>query len=433
PIQNRFFFRALYSDDQLRQRVAFALHEILVVSGRDENQPSWMTPYLQILDTQAFGNFRQLLYDITVNPAMGNYLNMDQSSKTNPNENYAREILQLFSVGVDLLNSDGTPVLDGFGARVPTYDQAVVSGFSKVFTGWRFAAQPVPGVINYITPMVLNNSLHDNTSKQLLGTVLAARAAVDGEADLNAAIDNIFNHQNVGPYIGSQLIHHLVTSNPSPAYVGRVAAIFNDNGSGVRGDLGAVVRAILLDTEARGGAPAPNQDGHLREPVLFVAALLRAFNARAASGSGPSDGYLSTQISPMDQDLYRPPTVFSYFPADYDLPGSNLLGPEFGILSTGTTLRRANFVNTMAFSTIPISTNAPSGTSIDLATLKIISSDPNNLVEQLNRVLLHGAMSQQMKASVVQAVSAVAVSNTTLRAQTALYLVATSSQYQVEH
>ena len=156
-------------------------------------------------------------------------------------------------------------------------------------------------------------------------------------------------------------------------------------------------------------------------------------NARADSGSGPSDGYLNPQISPMDQDLYRPPTVFSYFPSDYDIPGSPLQGPEFGIFSTGTTLRRANFINTMVFSNIPISTNAPSGTSIDLSTLKIISADANGLVEQLNRVLLHGAMSAQMRASIVQAVNAVAPSNTTLRAQTALYLVATSSQYQVEH
>lgn len=437
PVQNRFFVNALYGPDQLRQRVAFALHKLFVVSGRDVTQPSQMTPYLQLLDSHAFGNFRQLLYDITLNPAMGTYLNMNTSTRTNPNENYAREILQLFSIGTEMLNLDGTVQVDGAGVPIPSYDQSIVTGFSKVFTGWTYAPQQIPGVTNYATPMPLTTANHDYGSKKLLsGVTLAAITPpvtqVTGMKDLNDALDNIFNHPNVGPLIATQLIHQLVSSNPSPAYVARVATVFNNNGSSVRGDLAAVVRTILLDPDARNLSPYPF-DGHLREPVLFVTGLLRTFNVRAANGTGTSDGYLAPQTLPMDQDLFRPPSVFSYFSADYDLPGSpGFIGPEFGILSTSTSLRRANFVNTMAFSTIPVSSNAPNGTSIDLSTLRTISADPNGLVEQLNRVLLHGAISTQTRSSIVNAVSAVANTNPTLRAQTALYLVATSSQYQVQ-
>jgi uncharacterized protein (DUF1800 family) len=445
PLQRRFFVNALYGPDQLRQRTAFALHKILVVSGRDIFVTSWMTPYLRIFDQNAFGNFRQLLYDITLNPAMGNYLDMASSRRTNPNENYAREILQLFSIGLDELNPDGTPKLDAQGNRIPTYDQTTITNFARVFTGWTIPVASA-GTQDYINPMIVSNeNNHDTGQKVLLrGQVLPPNQS--SAQDLNAAIDNIFNHPNVGPFISKQLIQNLVTSNPSPAYVERVAAVFNNNGAGVRGDLRAVVTAILLDPEARGDVKTDPNYGHLREPVLFITNILRAFNARSADGTTTSDGYLAPRSTEMDQDLFRPPTVFSYFPADNGVPGSNLSGPEFGILSTATSLKRANFVNQIVFNGIPRTTDlaqtSPQGTALDLTALQALAADPQQLVDALNtRIspsvvpLMHGTMTTAMRSSIISAVQSIPTTDPQYqlkRARTAVYLVATSSQYQVE-
>lgn len=432
--QNRFFTNALYGPDQLRGRVAFALHQILVISGVEITQPSWMVPYLQILDRNAFGNYRQLLYEITLNPGMGTYLDMTGNTKTNPNENYAREILQLFSIGTVKLNPDGTPQLDGEGQPVPTYDQTTVDNFARVFTGWNRAAAPATGVPNYINPMIANQGQHDTGAKTLLRSQVLP-AGQTAAKDLNDALDNIFNDPNVGPFIGKQLIQHLVTSNPSPGYVARVATVFNDNGGGARGDMSAVVRAILLDEEARGDIKTEPNYGHLRHPALFITNILRAFNAQSANRSTTSDGYLNPDSQSMGMDVFRPPSVFSYFSPGTIVPGTNgVRGPEFGILSTSTTLRRANFVNKMIFTTIPIpvSANAPQGTSIDLSPVQALAGNPAQLVDMLNNLLMHGTMSPEMRSSIVEAVSAVPNSNPLKRARTAVYLIATSSQYQVE-
>ena len=432
PLQNRFFVNALYGEDQLRQRVAFALHQIVVVSGVEVTQPSWMAPYLQTLDRNAFGNYRQLLYEISINPAMGNYLDINNNSRTRPNENYAREILQLFSIGTVRLNIDGTIQLDENGVPIPAYTQETVNNFARVFTGWRFAPAPATGVPNYIDPMVVNEGAHDIDPKTLLnGVTLAARQPT--ARDLNDAIDNIFSDPNVGPFISKQLIQHLVTSNPTPAYVARVSAVFNGSSGAARGDLKAVVRAILLDPEARGDVKSDSNYGRLRHPAQFVANVLRAFGARSADGSGPSDGYLNPQVSPMGMDVFRPPSVFSYFAPTTVVPGTaGVRGPEFGIFSTSTALRRINFVNTMVFSRIPVGTNAPAGTSIDLTPLLAQAGNPTDLVETLNTRLLHGAMSSDMKNSIAGAVAKVVATNPTKRVRTAVYLVLTSSQYQVE-
>jgi uncharacterized protein (DUF1800 family) len=430
PVQNRFFVNALSGPDQLRQRVAFALHQILVVSGVDITQPSWMTPYLQTLDRDAFGNYRQLLRDVTLNAAMGNYLDVNNNTRTRPNENYAREVLQLFSIGTVRLNVDGTPQIDGIGQPIPTYDQTIVNGFARVFTGWRFAAGAA-GVPNYIDPMVANASQHDTASKALLnGTVLPAGQTT--VKDLDDAIDNIFHDSNVGPFISKQLIQHLVTSNPTPAYVARVAAVFNGS-SGARGELRAVVKAILLDPEARGDLKTEPNYGRLRHPAQFILNILRAFHARSADLSTESDGYLNPQSVSMGMDVFRPPSVFSYFSPGTAVPGiSGVRGPEFGLFTTSTSLRRDNFVNTMAFSRISVSTNAPNGTALDLSPIQALARNPAELVDALNTLLMHGTMSSDMRESVIGAVSAVAASNPLKRARTAVYLVASSSQYQVE-
>lgn len=446
PLQRWFYTDALYGDAQLRRRVAWALSQILVVSGADITHPSRMLPYIKKLDEHAFGNYRNLLEDITLNPAMGDYLDMIRSTRTNPNENFAREILQLFTVGLYQLNQDGTLILDGSNNPIPTYDQTTVNNFTEVFTGWILnPVSPVPSTRNYLDPLVLVQGNHDVTSKTLLQYPGAPFATVpagqNGAVDLDNALDNIFYHPNVGPFVSKQLIQHLVTSDPTPAYVSRVAAVFNNNGQGDRGDLKAVVRAILIDPEARGDVKNDPNYGHLREPVLLVTNILRQFNARAANGAvgSTSDGFINPQTVVMSQDVFRPPTVFNYYSPDYVVPGTTVLGPEFGIMTTSTSLRRINFANTIVFNTIPTtlpgSTNAPTGTSIDLSAMQALAAADTSgaqLIEALNKKMLHGTMSAEMRNIVTTGVLAVPSSNTLLRARQAIYLVATSSQYQVQ-
>lgn len=454
--QRWFFTDALYGQGQLRRRVSWALHKMMVISGAsgETQQANWMMGYIKLLDKNAFGNFRTLLTDMTLNPGMGNYLDMIRSTRNNPNENYAREILQLFSIGLYNLNPDGTiiciehnPCQSGDTAS-PTYDQNVVNGFTKVFTGWTNcnAGPPtcpsgISGAPNFIDPMVLVQGNHDITSKQLLnGVTLPSGTGAGGLAEMNLALDNIFNHPNVGPFVSKALIQNLVTSDPTPAYVARVSAVFNNNGFGVRGDLGAVVRAILMDPEARGDLKTDPKYGHLREPVLLTTNILRNFNVRAASRvpGSQSDGYINLQTTALSQNVWNPTTVFSYFPPDYTVAASNpvVLGPEFNIMTTTTSLRRANLVNTLAFGSLPISgTAGPNGTAIDITDLQNLSSLDSTgalLVDTLNQRMMHGAMSSQMRTSILTAVTTVASSNPMLRAQTALYLIASSSQFQVE-
>lgn len=456
PVQVRFFKNAMTGQDQLRQRVSFALHQIFVVSGRDLNRAAWMTEYLQILDRNAFGNFRTLMQEITLSPSMGDYLDMMRSTRTNQNENFSREILQLFSIGVDELNLDGTPKLDAEGRRIPTYTQDSVNNFTRVFTGWNVAAAIAPGITNYRDPMIpRGGTTHDTGAKTLLkGAVVPACTltnAACAQQDLNAALDNIFNHPNVGPFIGKQLIQHLVTSNPTPAYVGRVAAVFNDDCTGLypeaactntRGNLRAVVRAVLLDPEARGDKKTDPNFGRLREPVQYINNILRAFDASAFNNAGaPSDGVLGSFSrsgdlpGQLDQPVFQPVTVFSYYSPDYEVPGARILGPAFAILSTSTTLRRANIVNTLIYTGVGTGANNPAGTQLNLTPLESVANDPQQLVNRLDALLLHGTMSSAMRTAVVNAVAAIPLTDSAFarkRAQAAVYLVATSPQYDVQ-
>jgi len=471
PLQNWFFREALYGEDQqLRRRVSWALHQIFVVGGRETIQSGRMLPYIQTLDRNAFGNYRNLLKEMTLNPAMGNYLDMAISTRQNPNENYAREVLQLFSIGLDQLNQDGTPRLDAQGNRIPTYDQNTVNNFTKVFTGWTFCNQTCansqPGIVNYRDPLIANPANHDTTQKTLLnypGAVSIIPESQTPQQDLEMALDNIFYHPNVAPFVSKLLIQQLVTSNPTPAYVGRVAAVFNNNGKGIRGDLKAIVRAILLDPEARGNVKTDPDYGKLREPVLFVSNILRPFNPQANTGApvtcnGQSDGVLNIATIPLDQDVLNPPNVFNYYPMDYIIPTTSLAGPEFGIFSTGTALKRPNFVNQMlppgsgavVATGIPVNAQslinqngsqvlnlnyAPCGTRIDLARLQsIAASDASGalLVDTLNREMLRSSMSGAMRSDILQAIQTVSAADTLKRARTAVYLVATSPQFQVQ-
>jgi uncharacterized protein (DUF1800 family) len=466
PLHRTFFSTALYGNDQLRQRVAFALHQILVVSANSEvNRPSWMTPYLQALDRNAFGNYRTLLNEITLTGAMGEFLDMRLSTRTSPNENFAREVLQLFSVGTDKLNLDGTPQRDAQGNTIPTYTQTDVNEFTRVFTGWNFATPFIAGTTNYRDPMVPRGGQnHDAGAKTLLnGFTIAACSSPNGtenancaRSDLTAVMDHLANHPNVGPFISKQLIQHLVTSNPSPAYVERVARVFNNDCNGLysqgctntRGSLKFVVQAILLDPEARGDVKTDPNYGKLREPAQYVTGFLRAFNVKSFDKTTTSDGVLGSRggtdfTGTLDQPIFQPPTVFSYYQPGYEVPGTKLLGPAFGILSTTTTLRRANDINTLVFNGVSATTtptaaspDRPRGTSIDIANLEALAGNPVDIVNALDALLLHGTMNPQMRASIITAMNAINDANTTTRnqkrARTAVYLVATSSQYDIQ-
>ncbi|MGZ8434999.1 MAG: DUF1800 domain-containing protein [Candidatus Binatia bacterium] len=453
-LQKHFFTNALTGQDQLRQRAAFALSQIFVTAQGAVPMPAWMRTYQQLLYDNAFGNYRELLFDIALTPAMGRYLDMlnnrcqtpvpanvnicRNGSIAQPNENFAREILQLFSIGTFMMNQDGTYQTDGAGQPIPTYDQAKVEEFARVFTGW-VLAPPLRGVggevPNYKLPMVVRRNSqnqemhHDRGAKTLLnGAVIPA--GTDAEVELNLAIDNIVSHANVAPFISKQLIRHLVTANPSPAYVGRIAAIFSANLNSAD-QLGVVIKAILMDPEARtlpDSAVDPDA-GKLNEPVVFMLNFLRAFEAK-------SDGVLnggSRGSAAMNQDVFRSPTVFNYYPAEYEVPGEpNLVGPVFGIFSTQTTITRANFINQVLFSGIPVSLpNTPKGTALTLKIWEDLGDTPVDLVDRLSCWMLHCTMSQEMKTIIVNAVNTVPATNLLLRAQTAIYLVATSNHYQV--
>jgi uncharacterized protein (DUF1800 family) len=468
PLQRTFYSNSLYGPDQLRQRVAFALHQILVVSGASEvNRPSWLTIYLQALDRNAFGNYRTLLQEITLTPAMGEYLDMRLSTRTNPNENFGREVLQLFSIGTAVLNADGSPQMDAQGMPVASYSQTQVNEFTRVFTGWNFnPALLGAGITNWRDPMIPRGGTnHDFNAKTLLnGQITPACSSASGaaniacaQADLTLALDNIFNHQNVGPFLSKQLIQHLVTSNPSGAYVQRVAAVFNNDCAGLhpiagctsaRGNLKAVVQAVLLDPEARGDVKTDPNYGKLREPAQYINNFLRAFNVKSFDKLSTSDGVLGSQSTTnfagtIDQPIFQPTTVFSYYQPAYEVPGIKILGPAFGILSTSTTLRRANDINTLVYTgvssnTSPTAANPdrPRGTSVDISNLEALAGNPGDVVDALNPLLFHGTMSTQVRTSLINAMNAIndatIATRNQKRARVAVYLAITSSQYDIQ-
>ncbi|MEO8344953.1 MAG: DUF1800 family protein [Betaproteobacteria bacterium] len=434
-LQNAFFRNAVTGTDQLRQRVAFALSQIMVTSGLDINEAYGMAQYQQIFLDRAFGNFEDILTRVTLSSVMGDYLNMVNNDKpageVNPNENYARELLQLFSLGIWELNLDGTVLTDAVGKPIPSYDQDIVEAFAHVFTGWTYPLLPggtqhTHNPKNFLGDMVGVQTNHDVAAKSPLLNATSLPAGQAMGTDLTLAIRNIFYHPNVGPFISRQLIQKLVTGDPTPHYVARVAAVFNDNGQGVRGDMKAVLTALLTDWEARGPAKLDPGYGKLREPVLFMTGLARAVNAK-------SDGvYFGTQSGVLGQSLFYPTSVFNYYPPNYVLPGTNAIGPEFAIQNSSTAINRYNFANTLSFGTIaPINTlPAAIGTQPDWSALAAIAGDPNALLDKLSTLLLHGSMSAATRAAIIPAINAVQDAPT--RAKTAFYLVATSSQFQVE-
>ncbi|HHJ38475.1 MAG: hypothetical protein AXA67_12915 [Methylothermaceae bacteria B42] len=411
-------------EDQLRQRVAFALSEILVVSDLPDALSSSqfaVADYYDTLIRHAFGNYRELLEAVTLHPVMGIYLSHAQNEKADPqrnvrpDENYARELMQLFTIGLHELHQNGTPKTDLSGKPIPTYGQAEIQEFSKVFTGWNFAGIPWGEwhqLADKTKPMVPNENYHDTSEKHLLnGTVLPAGQTA--RQDLEAALDNVFNHPNVGPFIARRLIQRLVTSNPSPGYIARVAAAFNDNGEGVRGDMKAVIKAILLDSEARNGHRNKANFGKLREPLLTITHLWRAFRAVPIKGgewdvpptiavyNSPGSYYgLFSFEKDIGQNLLRSPSVFNFFQPDYAPPGkirkAGLTAPEFQIATASNVMGLTNTLN------YHIQWSEPSNRPDDWTYLRLnketdLAAHPGQLLDHLNILLMNGDMSNEMR------------------------------------
>jgi hypothetical protein len=455
PRKLQFFRNAMTAPDQLRQRVAWALSQIVVAANIGDqdgngNPTAMVSQYQDILLRNAFGNYRTLIREMSVSPIMGTYLTLVNSQRANtatgaqPDENYIRELWQLFTIGTFRLNPNGTVMLDGQGRPLEAYTQAEIQEGARALTGWNYApaaGQPNQGNNNPLNPfaaMITNAANHDTGSKTLLtypgqqSTAVPANQTV--EQDLDSVINNVFNHPNVGPFIGRQLIQHLVTSNPSPAYVGRITAVFNNNGQGVRGDLRAVVRAILLDPEARGNSKVDPAYGKLREPALFFTHLFRGLGCTGGMWGIPQ------RSRSLGQDIFSPPSVFNYYQPDFRVVvnGQSIFAPPAQLLTTSTIIGRFNLLNEFLFAP-PIQPGGdpnPTGTPttsvvLDFAPFDQLAPNPTNLVNELNTRLMHGSMSAQMRQTVIDAVTSIQ-NNNRLRVQTAIYIIASSMQYQVQ-
>ncbi len=431
-----FWQTALTAPDQLRQRVAFALSQIWVVSDIVLDG-TYYSYYSNLLANDAFGNWRQVMKDVTLSPAMGVYLNLANSKKPatgqHANENYGREFLQLMSVGVNQLNMDGTLVVDSQGQPIPTYSATEIQGFARVFTGWTFsnsdgtAPSKFAGsaVVNY--PLQAMAAFHDTTQKAVLrsGVISAGGTA---EQDLDAAIDNVFNDPSLPPFISRQLILKLVKSNPSPQYIARVASVFTDNGSGVRGDLASVVRAIVLDPEAREGDSQGStalDAGHLREPILWLTSIVKGLEA--APSSNKAFNTLNSWAQILAELPNHSPSVFNFYPPDHVLPDTAINAPEFAIESTATIMQRTNAVNAIVLSKVDNPVIDLSHTSL-LA--QLAATSPDALLNRLDIVFMNGKMSTQMRAAIKGAMAGTKLPEQAARI--AVYLVVSSPQYMVE-
>jgi uncharacterized protein (DUF1800 family) len=413
-----------------------------------------MANFYDLLGYDAFGNFRTLLNDITLNPMMGQFLNVEGNDKGNstrdPDENYAREVMQLFTIGLYQLNPDGTQVLDATGNPVPTYSNLDVMGLAKVFTGYSFnipgdtseAAWSNPNLwdgSSYgedLEPMRSYANHHSTEEKDFLGVTIPASSSPDADGDLKIALDTLFNHPNLPPFFAKQLIQHLVTSNPSPAYVGRVAAVFIDNGSGVRGDMKAVIAAVLTDDEARDSAAAAAnpQYGKVREALVRYTEWARAFTAQSRNG-GFLLGSTEDEIYALGQMTMRSPTVFNWYAPGYTPPGTSieaagLLAPEMGMTDVSTVVGYLNYMQ----SAIGGNSEIFSSYSTEIG----IAANPDALLDRLNLLLMAGEMDSNLRSQILTAVNAIAIptgdqndidSALAARVQTAIYLTMASPSY----
>jgi len=434
---NTLWRKFIGSPDVLRQRITLALSEIFVVSmaGLPVNWRGFVAAaFVDVLEAGAFGSYRALLEAVTLSPGMGAYLNLrgnlkeDAASGRVPDENYAREVLQLFSLGLVELAADGTPKN---GVVTDTYGQDTITGLAKVFTGWdnNAASRTDPGYAQ--RPMVLNAANHSPSAKQFLGVTIAA--GTSGSAAMQKALDTIAGHANVGPFIGRQLIQHLVASNPSPAYVGRVAAVFANNGAGARGDLAAVVKAVLLDDEARRAPSASDTTrGKLREPIVRFVQWARTFNLSSPTGVW-NVGNLSDPATRLGQSPLRSPSVFNFFRPGYVPPNSalgtqNLAAPEFQITNESTVVAWANWAQTFVQSGV-------GETRPDYSAELAVAADATALVKRVSLLLSGDALSAATLTTITAAVASIDGSTDAgklNRVRAAIHLVLCAPDYLVQ-
>ncbi|MBA3479816.1 MAG: DUF1800 domain-containing protein [Lautropia sp.] len=453
-IYQSFWRSALLADDVLRQRIAFALSQIFVVSLNDMNvsqHPRGVASYFDVLGRNAFGNFRTLLEEVTLHPMMGLYLshlrNRGDNSRV-PDENYAREVMQLFTIGVHLLNPDGTRVIGADGRPAETYTNEDVTGIANVFTGWSWAGPDTEssrfnggGSPAYpdraIEPMQPYAQYHSEAAKTFLGGICPAGTMP--RATLSCALDRLFMHQNVGPFIGRQLIQRLVSSNPSAAYVGRVAAAFADNGQGVRGDMKAVLRQILLDPEAR-NLPSDSDTayGKVREPLLRMTALMRAANATSTSGQFQIHNTDDPGTS-LGQTAMRSPSVFNfwrpgYTPPNSELAAGGLVAPELQAANESSV---AGYLNAVQ-SAIQNGFGNSNDVKLDLTELQALAGDVDLLLARVELLLTSGKYRPETRTRIRDVVGSVvvpAVGETGIanarrdRARLALFLTVASPEF----
>lgn len=438
-IYSSFWRHALTADDQLRQRTAFALSQIFVISLQDGgvgDQPRAVAHYMDMLGQQGFGNYRSLLESVSLHPMMGTYLTSIRNRKADPrtgrvpDENYAREVMQLFSIGLQQLNADGSVRQSG-GVPMETYSPTDIAGLARVFTGWSwacadlsntcFGSGSIGGVSDperWTKPMVGYPQYHATEEKSFLGTIITAQGTADPSASMKSALDALAAHPNVGPFIGKQLIQRFVTSNPSPGYVQAVAAAFDNNGAGVRGDMKAVIRAVLLHPEAR---TTSDSAGKIREPVLRLSALLRAFGYASDSGNFRI-GNTDNAGSSLGQTAMRSPTVFNFYRPGYVAPGSQaaaagLVAPEMALAHETSAAGYVNYLRDgvqQGFgASATVTVNGAQVTRRDLQpsfTAELALADrPADLVQQVADKLMPGGMPDLLKTEIVTAVGAIAI------------------------
>ena len=457
-----FWQQAVRSQDQLRQRTTFALSEIFVVStinGAVDIQQDAHASYLDMLSRNAFGNYRTLLEEVSIHPTMAIYLSWFKNEKEvaggrQPDENYAREVMQLFSIGLWQLNLDGTRKVDANGKFIPTYSQDDIIGMARVFTGWSWGQDPATNdptnfggpPVRWDLPMQAYPAYHSSSEKRIInGVVIPVNTGP--EESLRIALDTIFNHPNVGPFIGSQLIKRFVTSNPSPAYISRVASAFNNNGAGVRGDMKAVMRAVLLDVEARSATVAAGPTaGKLREPIVRFANFMRAFDVKTAPIIVYRIWNLEDPVESIGQNPLRAPSVFNWYRPDYSPPGTilgmGLVAPEFQITHETTVTGYTNFVTanserqTESFRAImaqyePIDEYLAADVSSELA----LTDQPDALIDRLNLLLLYGKITPSLRNTVRQAINNIGLTEYRARDKrvaVATALIMASPQYVVQ-
>ncbi|RMF94855.1 MAG: DUF1800 domain-containing protein [Gammaproteobacteria bacterium] len=438
-----WWHRAVTSPDVLRQRVAFALSEIFVVSDKVDAlliHPDALSGYYDTLLEHAFGNFRDLLRAVTLSPAMGIYLShvnnrkADPARNTFPDENYAREVMQLFSIGLFELNIDGSVKTDVSGRPLPTYDNDDIREFAKVFTGLSYGG---PGAFFgkqepwFRDPMQMFDSAHEPGEKRLLNGVVVPPGQ-SGMQDIEQAIDVLFNHPNTGPFIGRQLIQRLVTSNPSPAYVERVARAFNGDATGLRGDMRAVIRAVLLDPEAEAGEAVRPDFGKLREPVVRYAGALRQLHARSDDGFIGISGYLLEELG--RQHPLSAPSVFNFFLPSHspagELADAGLVAPEFEITTSSSIVGVTNLADLLLFAPSAGDVLPPfSQVQLDLADLLPLADDLPALVERLDILLAAGALRPGTRSAIESLLAP--IDDRDLRVRLAIYMVLASADYAV--